>query len=113
TVLKYLEADSRQRGTFFRAVARVTAGHAMRGRHGDVHQVRYWQLPREGRRSGRPEEYEEEFRRLFRLAVEARLDADRPLIAKLSGGVDSPSAVFIADQLYRRSASGRACVRLS
>jgi asparagine synthase (glutamine-hydrolysing) len=44
-------------------------------------------------------EYEERFRLLFSDAVRRRLRSARPVIAELSGGMDSSSVVCVADQL--------------
>jgi len=44
-------------------------------------------------------EYEEHFRTLFKESVRRRLRSDRPIIAELSGGMDSSSIVSIADDL--------------
>jgi asparagine synthase (glutamine-hydrolysing) len=44
-------------------------------------------------------EYEERFRELFRESVRCRLRTDRPIMAQLSGGLDSSSIVCVADQL--------------
>jgi asparagine synthase (glutamine-hydrolysing) len=45
----------------------------------------------------RDAEYEEHFRQAITRAVEPRLRADRPILAHLSGGMDSPTVVRIAD----------------
>ncbi len=55
-------------------------------------------LDREIRR-GSDEEYAEEFRALFREAVSVRLRTDGPLVAELSGGLDSSSIVAMADSI--------------
>ena len=44
-------------------------------------------------------EYEEQFRANFASAVRRRLRSSRPLLAELSGGMDSTSIVCVADQL--------------
>jgi asparagine synthase (glutamine-hydrolysing) len=44
-------------------------------------------------------EYEEHFRHVFATAVHRRLRSDRPILAELSGGVDSSSIVCMADTL--------------
>jgi len=44
-------------------------------------------------------EYEEKFRQLFTESVKARLRSDHPVMAELSGGMDSSSIVCIADKL--------------
>ncbi len=44
-------------------------------------------------------EYEEQYRYLFRQAVERRLRTDRPIVAGLSGGLDSSSIICMADNI--------------
>src|SRR5215467_15178823 len=55
--------------------------------------------------------YEEELRALFREAVAVRLQTESPVLAELSGGLDSSSVVSMANHLMR-SGEGRA-TRLS
>jgi asparagine synthase (glutamine-hydrolysing) len=45
------------------------------------------------------EEYEEHFRNLFRQSVRRRLRADCPILAGLSGGLDSSAIVCMADEI--------------
>ena len=66
-----------------------------------THTIRkYWDFrPRKkvvGRNDG---EYEEQFRLLFSEAVRRRLRADSPVLAELSGGMDSSSIVCMADRI--------------
>jgi asparagine synthase (glutamine-hydrolysing) len=44
-------------------------------------------------------EYEEQFRELFSLSVARRLRSDSPILAELSGGIDSSSIVCVADRI--------------
>src|SRR5947208_3267050 len=48
-------------------------------------------------------EYEEHFRSVFATAVQRKLRSDRPVLADLSGGVDSGSIVCMADLVMARS----------
>jgi asparagine synthase (glutamine-hydrolysing) len=47
-------------------------------------------------------EYEEHFRLVFARAVQRRLRSDRPVLAELSGGMDSSSIVCMADAIIAR-----------
>jgi asparagine synthase (glutamine-hydrolysing) len=67
---------------------------------------KYWDFdPARRVRYHREAEYEEHFRTVFREAVRRRLRSDGPVLAELSGGVDSSSIVCIADQLIEAGAA--------
>jgi asparagine synthase (glutamine-hydrolysing) len=55
-------------------------------------------------------EYEEHFRSALATAVQRRLRSDRPVLAELSGGMDSSSIVCMADTVLARGAAE--CPRL-
>ncbi len=46
--------------------------------------------------------YEEHFRHVFRQAVQRRLRSDSPILAELSGGLDSSSTVCMADDILAK-----------
>src|SRR6185503_7978002 len=50
--------------------------------------------------------YEEQLRSLFREAVAVRLHTEAPVVAELSGGLDSSSVVCMANNLTRSGAVG-------
>jgi asparagine synthase (glutamine-hydrolysing) len=101
-VLDYLRQTHRShRRTFFRAITRLAPGHYLCARAGTVQEARFWRPPARELHRARPAEYEEEFRRLLRRAVAARIDSDRPVVAQLSGGLDSSSLACLADEITR------------
>jgi asparagine synthase (glutamine-hydrolysing) len=55
-------------------------------------------------------EYEEHFRTVFATAVQRKLRSDRPVLAELSGGMDSSSIVCMADTVIARGTAE--CPRL-
>lgn len=71
------------------------------GRHGAMHTVtRYWDFNPDNRIRYRTEaEYQEHFRSVFGRAVQRCLRSDRPVLAELSGGMDSSSIVCMADMI--------------
>lgn len=70
------------------------------------HTVRkYWDFdPGKRIRYRSDREYEEHFRSAFAIAVKRRLRSDRPILAELSGGMDSSSIVCMADDIIARAA---------
>jgi asparagine synthase (glutamine-hydrolysing) len=64
---------------------------------------KYWDFDPENKiRYHIDAEYEEHFRTVFATAVRRRLRSDRPVLAELSGGMDSSSIVCMADTLTAR-----------
>ena len=71
---------------------------------------RYWTL-RPHKPSCRSDaEYEDHFRHLFRQAVRRRLRTDSPVLAELSGGLDSSSIVCMADDILANEGAEAPCV---
>jgi asparagine synthase (glutamine-hydrolysing) len=66
----------------------------------------YWDFDANNRiRYGTDAEYEEHFRTVFRESVRRRLRSDAPVLAELSGGMDSSSIVCVADTLLAAGAT--------
>ena len=62
--------------------------------------VRYWDFdPAKNIHYSSDAEYEEEFRNLFKESVRRRLRSDGPVLAELSGGMDSSAIVSVADSV--------------
>lgn len=65
-----------------------------------IETIRYWALnPYSRTRYSSDADYELEFRSLMFNAVGVRLRSDRPILAELSGGIDSSSIVCVADEI--------------
>jgi asparagine synthase (glutamine-hydrolysing) len=60
---------------------------------------RYWEFRHEPIRLKSDGEYEDQFRALFFESVKRRLRSHAPVLAELSGGMDSSSIVCVADRL--------------
>jgi asparagine synthase (glutamine-hydrolysing) len=102
-LLEYLCREHRALDlTFFRGVQRVPPGHWLLADRTTCRLQRYWLPPRHELRDG---DHAERFRHLFRTAVADRLEADRPLVAQLSGGLDSASVVCMAEEIARSGQS--------
>src|SRR5208282_5548769 len=68
--------------------------------------IRYWDFdPGKTIRYHTDSEYEDHFRSVFAKAVQRKLRSDRPVIAELSGGMDSSSIVCMADAIIAQGAA--------
>ena len=92
--------------TPYKGIYSVPPGHAVCVSSAGTRVHRFWSLPvgdviryRDERR------YEEELRALFREAVAVRLQSESPVLAELSGGLDSSSVVSMANHLMRSGAA--------
>jgi asparagine synthase (glutamine-hydrolysing) len=75
-------------------------------RNGQQTVAKYWDFdPSKQIRYRTDAEYEEHFRAVFAEAIRPRLRADSPILAELSGGMDSSSIVCMADILIARGAA--------
>jgi asparagine synthase (glutamine-hydrolysing) len=81
----------------------VPAATYLRIQFGNAHRQQYWRFePSHRINYGGDSEYEEHFRHVFREAVRRRLRAFSPVLAELSGGIDSSSIVSMADDLLSK-----------
>lgn len=84
--------------TIYAGVSKLPPGHQMtihRGAGGEVRPECYWRLSAAGGPSITPADAQEELDQRLRQSVQARMQADVPLGAFLSGGVDSSGVVAI------------------
>lgn len=89
--------------TPYRGIRQVPAGQIVRIHNGDVSVQRYWRFnPKSRIRYKSDAEYEEHFRHVFRQSVRRRLRSDSPILAELSGGLDSSSIVCMADDILAK-----------
>ena len=71
-------------------------------KEGNVTVRKYWDFDPSRKIQCRcDQEYEDSFRQVFFQSVERRLRTDSPVLAELSGGMDSSSIVCVADRLLR------------
>ncbi len=81
----------------------VPPGQFVRIRNGSAMIERFWRFsPKSCIRYKTDEEYEEHFRHVFRQSVHRRLRSDSPVLAELSGGLDSSSIVCMADNILAK-----------
>jgi asparagine synthase (glutamine-hydrolysing) len=86
--------------TPYREIRQVPPGQFVRIRNGSLSVERFWRFrPKSRIRYKTDAEYEEHFRHLFRQSVRRRLRSDSPILAELSGGLDSSSIVCMADDI--------------
>lgn len=76
-------------------------------RRGQISISRHWVFDPDRRiRYKKDTEYEDQFLHLFRRAVASRLRTDSPVLADLSGGLDSSSIVCMADDILNTEGKG-------
>jgi asparagine synthase (glutamine-hydrolysing) len=91
--------------TPYRNIHSVPPGHAVCVSSNATEISRFWSMPiGDTIRYQNEHRYEEELRSLFREAVAARLQSESPVLAELSGGLDSSSVVCVATEMVRRRA---------
>ena len=91
--------------TPYRGIYSVPPGYAVCVSSEKTSICRFWELPIGDVIRYRSErQYEEQLRTLFREAVAVRLQNESPVLAELSGGLDSSSVVCMANHLIRSGA---------
>lgn len=96
--------------TPYEGVRTVRPGHYLMLRDGELSQCSHWNpIVRNSIHCKYDAEYEEEFFALFRQSVERRTGPGEPVLAQLSGGMDSTAIVCMSD-FIRRSADPEAAI---
>lgn len=91
--------------TPYKGIYSVPPGHAVCVSSKGTIIRRFWSMPvGDTIRYQNQQRYEEELRTLFREAVAVRLQSESPVLAELSGGLDSSSVVCMANHLIRNGA---------
>jgi asparagine synthase (glutamine-hydrolysing) len=99
-IIAYLSSHPMVQRTVFDGIQAVPAGYFVQFRGNTQMCKPHWQcVARHNIRYKHDEEYEEHFRGLFRQAVERRTGEGAPIIAELSGGMDSTSNVCMSDAI--------------
>jgi asparagine synthase (glutamine-hydrolysing) len=102
-IASYLAAYPEAHLTPYREVYAVPPGTFVRIHEGTATVHSYWGTKQNLRISYKTDrEYEEHFRHVFRQAVRRRLRSDSPILAELSGGLDSSSIVCMADEIIAK-----------
>lgn len=105
TVFGFLGGEfARISSTFFRGIHRLPPGHFLLAKDCEEPQIqRYWHPPEAFLRLPRTEDYHARFRNLLAEAVRVRLRSEGPVLAHLSGGLDSSSIACLANRILRES----------
>ncbi len=99
----YFAHDPDAHLTPYREIREVPPGQFVRIRNGGTSVERFWRFSPGSRIRYKTDiEYEEHFRHVFRQSVRRRLRSDSPVLAELSGGLDSSSIVCVADDILAR-----------
>ena len=88
--------------TPYRAIRAVPPSSFVRLEQGRTTVAKYWEFDSDKQiRYANAFDYEEHFRGVLSNAVRRRLRSDKPLLAELSGGMDSSSVVSLADAMLK------------
>lgn len=102
-IASYLASYPDAHLTPYAEISAVPPGRFVRVRDRQIATHSYWAFNTSLKTRYRSDaDYEEHYRHLFRQAVRRRLRTDSPVLAELSGGLDSSSIVCIADDVLAR-----------
>lgn len=107
----YLAHDPNAHLTPYREIREVPPGQFARICDGTARVQRFWRFsPKSRIRYKTDAEYEDHFRHVFRCSVRRRLRSDSPILAELSGGLDSSSIVCMADDILAKEGAPTPCI---
>lgn len=99
----YFANDPEAYLTAYREIRQVPPGQVVCVHNGRAKVERFWHFsPKSRIRYKTDADYEEHFRHVFRQSVRRRLRSDSPILAELSGGLDSSSIVCVADDILAK-----------
>jgi asparagine synthase (glutamine-hydrolysing) len=99
-VARWISSFPRANCTPYRGISSVPPASFVEIRHEGAKTVQFWDfVPRRTLSCRTDSEYEERFRTFFREAVRRKLRSDSPVLAELSGGMDSSSIICMADAI--------------
>lgn len=103
----YLACQPIRNLTPYQGITAVPPAHYLVFRGGEPKRLAHWNwMQRERLLYKNPNEYDEHFISLFRQSVERRTGDGTPILAELSGGVDSSSIVCMSDYLRHINTTG-------
>lgn len=101
-IAAYLSGTEDWARTPYKGVFSVLPGSVVMVKDGDIHVSRFWSAdPKNEIRYRNDSDYADHFSELFRESVACRLQVEGPVMAELSGGLDSSSIVCMANQLIK------------
>ena len=101
---RYLAVQPLRDLTPYKGIMAVTPAHYLKIRGNKFSRMPYWSAMVKGQiRYRNDAEYEEHFLSLFRRSVERRAGPGAPILAELSGGMDSTSIVCLSDHSRRQN----------
>jgi asparagine synthase (glutamine-hydrolysing) len=107
-VTRYLCAQPVQDLTPYQEIQAVPPAHVLAIQANRITSKRHWNWIAKGQIHYKSdEEYEQHFLALFRQSVERRTGPGAPILAELSGGMDSTSIVCMSDSIRKSDRSGQ------